>query len=101
MEHDSREFFVNLRKSYPGTPIVAVLPIWRSNWDLVTEVGTFADAARIIRKAAEGIDGITLVDGTKLTPRLMNFDSDGLHPNEFGFMFYARNLYAEIPEELK
>ena len=101
LENDSREFFVNLRRSYPEVPIVAVLPIWRSNWDLVTEVGTFADAARIIRKSAEGIDGVTLVDGTKLTPRLMNFYSDGLHPNEFGFMFYARNLYAEIPEALK
>ena len=101
MEHDSREFFVNLRRSYPETPIVAVLPIWRSNWDLVTEVGTFADAARIIREAAGAIDNITVVDGTKLTPRLMNFYSDGLHPNEFGFMFYTRNLFAELPEELK
>ena len=101
LQNDSREFFVNLRKSYPGVPVVAVLPIWRSNWDLVTEVGTFADAARIIREAAGAIDNVTIVDGTKLTPRLMNFYSDGLHPNEFGFMFYARNLYAEIPEEFK
>ena len=101
LRNDSREFFVNLRRSYPGVPIVAVLPIWRSNWDLVTEVGTFADAARIIREAAGGIDGITIVDGTKLTPRLMNFYSDGLHPNEFGFMFYARTLFAALPEEFK
>ena len=101
MEHDSREFFVNLRRSYPDVPIVAVLPIWRSNWDLVTEVGTFADAARIIRESAGAIDNVTIVDGTKLTPRLMSFYSDGLHPNEFGFMFYTRNLFAAIPEEFR
>ncbi len=101
LQNDSREFFVNLRRSYPGVPIVAVLPIWRSNWDLVTEVGTFADAARIIRESAGAIDNITVVDGTKLTPRIMNFYSDGLHPNEFGFMFYTRNLFAALPEEVK
>ena len=99
--NDSREFFDDLRRAYPEVPVVAILPIWRHNWDLVTEVGTFAEAAQIIRGAAERLGGVTVVDGMKLTPHLKSFYSDGLHPNEFGFMFYTRNLFAELPEELK
>ena len=101
LQNDSREFFANLRSSYPHTPIAAILPIWRHNWDLVTEAGTFAEATRIIREAAGMIDNVTVIDGTTLTPHLKSFYSDGLHPNEFGFMFYTENLYRALPEQLK
>ena len=63
----------------------------------VTDVGTFAEGHAIIRVAAERHTGIKLVDGRELLPHLESCVSDGLHPNDFGFQFMARNLLKQLP----
>lgn len=82
-----------LRDRYPETPIVMILPIWRADYTLTTKkVGSFADAREAMKAAAERF-GITVVDGFTLVPHLRSVMEDNrLHPNEFGFQFYAENL---------
>lgn len=98
-EDDCAGFFDALSRRYPGVKICALLPIWRQNMDRITDVGTFAQAAEIIRKNCEKHPEITVVNGLELVPHLPEFFSpDVLHPNDFGFQCYARNLLERLPE---
>ncbi len=82
-----------LRDQYPDTPIAVILPIWRADYTLTTKkVGSFEDARRAMIEAAERF-GATVIDGFTLVPHLRSVMEDNrLHPNEFGFQFYAENL---------
>lgn len=90
-------FFELVSRNYPGTPICAILPLWRHDWMRVTAIGTFEEGRAIVRAAAAKHPGIKLVDGWELLPHLESCVSDGLHPNDFGFQFMARNLFKELP----
>jgi hypothetical protein len=82
-----------LRDQYPNTPIAVILPIWRADYTLTTKkVGSFEDARRAMIAAADRF-GCTVIDGFTLVPHLRSVMEDNrLHPNEFGFQFYAENL---------
>ena len=82
-----------LRDKYPKTPIVMILPIWRADYtQTCKKVGSFEDAREAMKAAAERFD-VTVVDGFTLVPHLRSVMEDNrLHPNEFGFQFYAENL---------
>lgn len=61
-----------------------------------TAVGSFEDARRIVREAAEAA-GAFIVDGMKLTPHEPAAYSDAfLHPNDLGFKFYAQGLLVAL-----
>lgn len=94
--HDAAEFFDILEANYPGIPIYAMLPLWRSDCGKTTAAGTFADVARIIHDAASAHTNVRVVDGFKLLPHLDACLSDGLHPNDFGFTFVTRGLLRRI-----
>ena len=48
-----------------------------------------------------GYPQIKLVNGLELVPHLEAcFSPDVLHPNDFGFQFYGRNLLKEIKSGL-
>jgi len=96
LRETAEKFFELTAKNFAGIPIYALLPLWRHDWMRVTQVGTFAEGAAIIRKAAERHAGIRVVDGWELLPHLESCVSDGLHPNDFGFQFMARNLLRHI-----
>lgn len=96
LEERSARFFDALAENYPGVPVCAILPLWRHDWMRVTNVGTFAEGHAIIRRAAEKHPGVRIVDGWELLPHLEECVSDGLHPNDFGFQFMARNLLRRI-----
>ena len=96
MRDNAEKFFRNLTASYPGVPVFAMLPLWRHDWMRVTDVGTFAEGAQIIRTAAGKYRNIKVIDGWGLLPHLEECVSDGLHPNDFGFQFVARNLLRHI-----
>lgn len=93
----AERFFELVARNYPDTPVCALLPLWRHDWMRVTEVGTFAEGHAIIRAAAERHRNITIVNGWELLPHLESCVSDGLHPNDFGFQFMARNLLKHLP----
>ena len=93
----SERFFELVTRNYPGTPVCAILPIWRHDWMRVTDVGTFEEGHAIIRAAAEKHPNVKVVDGWELLPHLESCVCDGLHPNDFGFQFMARNLLKRLP----
>jgi len=97
LEEKSARFFDALERNYPEVPICAILPLWRHDWMRVTNVGTFAEGCAIIRAAAEKHRNIRIVNGWELLPHLESCVSDGLHPNDFGFQFMARNLLKQLP----
>ena len=97
LKDKAERFFALARRNYPGVPVCALLPLWRHDWMRVTDVGTFAEGHAIIRAAAERQPNVTIVDGWKLLPHLESCVSDGLHPNDFGFQFMARNLFKHLP----
>ena len=97
LKDKSERFFDLVTRNYPGTPVCAILPLWRRDWTRVTDVGTFAEGHAIIRAAAERHPSITIVNGWELLPHLESCVSDGLHPNDFGFQFMARNLLKQLP----
>ena len=95
---NAERFFQNLAKNYPGVPVFAILPIWRRDSNLTTAAGTFEEVREIIRKICEKYPSVQIVDGMTLVPHLDEcFMSDGLHPNDFGFQFFGRNLIALFP----
>jgi lysophospholipase L1-like esterase len=96
MRDNAEFFFRNLTTSYPGVPVYAMLPLWRHDWMRVTDVGTFAEGAQIIRAAAGKYRNIKVIDGWELLPHLEECVSDGLHPNDFGFQFVARNILRHM-----
>ncbi|MBQ8356715.1 MAG: SGNH/GDSL hydrolase family protein [Clostridia bacterium] len=105
-EHDSmvekaNGFYEKLRATYPGAKIFAITPIWRGDDDRITKVGTFAEGVRIVRDAAKAQEGIVIVDGARMIPHLREVCSDKhLHPNDYGFKFYANALFDAIKPHL-
>lgn len=96
MREKATAFYRDLRKIYPRIPIISILPVWRADCMHTTAVGSFEDARRIVREAAEAA-GAFIVDGMKLTPHEPAAYSDAfLHPNDLGFKFYAQGLLAAL-----
>ena len=90
--------FARLRDKYPEIPIVSILPLWRADHTRITAVGSFEDAREIIRDAAARYD-IHVVDGVELIPHVTDVFADSrLHPNAFGFQFYAEALAEKLSE---
>lgn len=97
----ANEFYARLRKLYPNAKIFAITPIWRADDDRVTKVGTFAEGVQIVKDAAAAQEGVVIVDGAKMIPHLREVCADKyLHPNDYGFKFYANALYAAMKPHL-
>ncbi len=98
---NANEFYAKLRRTYPDAKIFAITPIWRADDDRVTKVGTFAEGVQIVRDAAAAQEGIVIVDGARMIPHLREVCADKyLHPNDYGFKFYANALFDAIRPHL-
>lgn len=94
-------YFARLRDLYPTTPIVCVLPLWRGDSNRETGVGSFEEARRLIRVAAEQA-GAHVIDGMELVPHVPGvFNDKYLHPDDLGFAFYAENLLPHFKRLLE
>lgn len=99
LENNASQFFRNIARNYPGIPVLTILPIWRKNSEQVTAAGSFSGMHEIIRRICAEYPAVRIVDGMTLVPHLDQcFQSDGLHPNDAGFMFMAENLQKYLPE---
>ncbi|MBR4370318.1 MAG: SGNH/GDSL hydrolase family protein, partial [Victivallales bacterium] len=95
-------FYANLHNLYPDIPVFAILPIWRRDHDRVTDIGTFDELRGYLTEAIKPYANFRLLDGYQYVPHLEEAFSDQyLHPNDFGFEFYAKNLIAEIKDAMK
>ena len=99
-EKASTEFYANVRKAFPNAKIFAITPIWRADDHRVTKVGVFEEGREIVRAAARAV-GATIIEGDGMIPHLPEVCSDAyLHPNDYGFKFYANALYDAVAAEL-
>ena len=96
-------FFQNLRKTYPNVPVVAITPIWRADHSLAHKpFSLFPLISQIIRDTVDKIGNAYVVEGWELVPQDTNLYADlRLHPNDEGFVHYAKNLLAAMPNEVK
>lgn len=89
-------FLAGLRDRYPTVKLAMILPIWRADGHLTKPTGTFEDARDILCTAAARFD-VNVIDGLKLVPHITDVFADKrLHPDEFGFQFYAENLVPHL-----
>ena len=94
---NSRLFYENLQKNYPGVPVFVITPIWRADRDESRPFGSFDDVEAIIRKNAAGFPQIQVIRGYDLVPHDTKYFVEAkLHPTTEGFAYYGKNLCAKI-----
>lgn len=100
-KRDADEYYRLLRVTYPTAKIFAITPIWRADKSNETKAGCFENAVRIVTEAALAQPGVVVIDGDKMIPHLAAVCSDAyLHPNDFGFKFYAEALFDAMKPHL-
>ncbi|MBR2309422.1 MAG: SGNH/GDSL hydrolase family protein [Oscillospiraceae bacterium] len=88
-----REFFINLRNTYPDTPIYAICPIWRKIWANEYECGPFRQLPDLYRDVAKDVPNMTVIDAFEFVPAYTDYYADlTLHPNGAGFDRYFEGL---------
>ncbi len=91
-------FFDQLRKLYPNTPVLGILPIWRADKDNVHPAGEF-DSTCIRLAEIERSYNVSIIDGMLIVPNHRDFYGDyRVHPNDMGFMHYAMGVIQKMQE---
>ena len=94
-------FFQNLTKNYPNTPVFAITPIWREDWEMERPTGMFHSVDGLIRDIAKNYENVTVVSGMDLIQHDVKCFADRrLHPNDEGFRQYFENLKDALPKTL-
>ena len=89
-------FFQNLRNTYETAKIFAITPIWRTDVSDVKKLGSFPELAEVICAAVQNFD-ITTVSGLEMVPHEKSCFADlFVHPNDYGFEYFYKNLYQKI-----
>ena len=93
-----REFYKNLRETYPHTTILALTPVWRKDHTIQKEsYEGFQHVEKLIRQAVDDLPGVTVVRGWRLIPHEEILYGDlRLHPNDEGFRYFFENLLNVI-----
>ncbi|MBR3836866.1 MAG: SGNH/GDSL hydrolase family protein [Clostridia bacterium] len=99
LEKTCREFYTNLRKTYPKSHIVAIAPLWRKICDREYDCGPFRELPKLFARAIEGIESITLVDAYDFIPPYSDYFADlTLHPNGAGYDRYTEGLVPVLKD---
>ena len=94
-------YIKKLSETYPESKIFVITPLWRLDKDKSTCGMTYEEGCALIAQEAGKYSNMTVIDGMALTPHVPEFYRDlYLHPNDLGFMIYAKNLYSEIIKHL-
>lgn len=97
LEKNSRLFYENLQKNYPGVPTFVLTPLWRATRDMEKPFGSFDDVEVIIRESAAEFPQIRVIRGYDLVPHDTKYFVEAtLHPTTEGFAHYGKNLCATI-----
>ena len=102
-DRDSLAFYQNLSNHYPKAKIFAITPIWRKHYaDVEGHDYPFFHVAEQLKAVAASLPNLTAIDGFDFVPQDLTLFTDGLHPNDDGFVHYAANLLkalrAHLPE---
>ncbi len=94
-------FYRALSRRHPNAKIFALAPIWRADYERVTELGSFSYMKETFEKLAEELPNLTVIDCFSFVPADGKYFSDlYLHPNDKGFEFYFNGLWAELQKYL-
>ena len=86
-------FYENLTKTFPGTPILAISPLWRKIWERESICCPFRDVHKFIESVAERLPNVTVLDGFDLIPHYSDYFADlTLHPNGAGYDRYFEGI---------
>lgn len=95
-----RDFYLNLRKTYPNSKIFAITPIWRKDMHDFRKFGDFKKVEEDIKSIVKDIENVTVISGFDFVPQDEKYYADlRLHPNDEGFDSYFKNLYDKIKSE--
>jgi lysophospholipase L1-like esterase len=102
LEANARAFFARIREIYPTSEIFVQLPIWHGYYHKTSKLGmTVPEMNAFLRGILKDYPTLHVIDGPSLVPHVLEFYTDGAHPTEACFAFYASNFYAAIQKELK
>lgn len=82
-------------KRFKDKKLFFVTPIWRTDFNKKEPPYSFADCCALFEREAKKCS-FTVINGEALTPKLPDFYTDGLHPNDLGFTIYGLNLASQI-----
>ena len=91
------EYYKRITELYPNIPILSVTPLWRNN---NVDMERFLWCIGTIKDACKSYPQVTVVDGFTLVPNVDQCFSDKVHPNAYGSLRLATNLF-EIMKKLK
>ena len=97
-EEACKEFYINLRSTYPDAKIIALAPVWRSDiQDENSEGVPISYVAKYMNHISESISDMTVIDCVDFIPHEVEyFQTDGVHPIDIGFECYAKNLWEAM-----
>lgn len=85
-----------IAKEYCGKRLLYISPIWRERQE--KPMGSFRECREaLIDEAIKA--GFSHIDGLTLVPNDPAFFTDGLHPDNLGFSFYAESLCRQLIKE--
>lgn len=96
-----KQFFANLRKNYPETPIIAITPIWRGDAADDRGLGAHSLVRDYIVSIAEEYNLKVVVGDGLVPPEPVLFADRRLHPNDDGFAYYSDRLILEVARLLE
>lgn len=85
----SGEYIDKLAAMYPAAKIFGITPIWRANTDKHPECMPFEKVYEILEGHYARHQNITVIDGRRCVPHILEAYTDGLHPNTIGQSLYA------------
>ena len=92
-EKATADYYKKLTELYKGKEIIAISPIWRDDG---VDRERFDWCRSIVKRECEKYESITFVDGYTLVPLVNECFCDKIHPNEYGCLLLAQNLYKII-----
>lgn len=94
LAENSEKFITKLQNTWPGIPIIMISPIWRADRDQIMPGSfRFDEVLSTFTALAAAHPGVYVIPGEDLVPHIRELMQDAyLHPNELGFIWYAKNL---------
>ena len=94
---DYRKLHEILQSKYPGVPVFALTPIWRTEETEIRKLGEFTKSEQIITETLADFPQVKRIWGYEFLPRDIKWFGDlRLHPSDAGFAHYFENLKKEM-----
>ncbi|MBQ9843957.1 MAG: SGNH/GDSL hydrolase family protein [Oscillospiraceae bacterium] len=94
----AKAYLDKLTGLYPGVPVFVLLPLWREVENELRGGITLQQGRELLSSWAENRENVFVIDCHHFIPFLPEYFYDGvLHPNDMGYLYYARALEKAVP----